>query len=239
MPVLKSKEKKYQLLKPAAPAQKRKTPKPVKIILIVLFAAFVCFGIFAMLDNAGYVKVFKLAWQLEKQSQLSADDQKILSELGEIMLLPKDITPTMAVVTDAEALKKIQPDFFANAKNGDRLIFYPDQTILFDADVVKIIKVGVVENTKAVNFAIYNGTSDENATAEMEKILKTAFNNAVVTIKENAAGGYTKTLVVDLLGNNPEIGQIAAAVGGEVVPLPEGEKKPEGAAVLVIVGSEK
>ncbi len=239
MPVLKSKEKKDQLLKPAAPAQKRKTSKPVKIILIVLFAAFVCFGIYCALENAGYMQTLRLAWQIQKQSQLSANDQKILSELGEIMLLPKDITPTMAVVTDVLALRKIQPDFFANAKNGDRMIFYPDQTILFDADAGKIIKVGVVEKTKPVNFAVYNGTSDESATAEMEKTLKAAFNNAAVIIKENAAGDYKKTLVVDLLGNNPEIEQIAEAIGGEVAPLPEGEKKPEEVAVLVIVGSEK
>ena len=55
----------------------------------------------------------------------------------------------MAVVTDAETLKKQQPEFFANVKNGYRLIIYPDLAILYDYNANKIIKVGPVQNVSS------------------------------------------------------------------------------------------
>jgi len=223
---------------------KKKMPKVLKIILCVLFIAFVAFGIYAALSNAGYIKAFKTVWQLQNQQQ---QDQKVLTQLKKIMFLADDVTPTMAVITDIDALKKQQPGFFANAKNGDRLIIYPEQAIIFDAAANKIIKVGPVQLTQTpaaqpVNFAIYNSLRDDptNAkTAEMEVKIKAAFNNAVVTVKENSAKfDYPKTLVIDIAGNNPDIQKIADALGANLSGLPIGEKKPEGVAVLVIIGKE-
>lgn len=80
-------------------------------------------------------------------------DSQILAKLSTIILLPQGVTPTMAMVTDAGALKKQQPAFFANVKNGDRLIIYPDLptgqaglAIIYDYQANKIIKVGPVQN---------------------------------------------------------------------------------------------
>lgn len=73
-------------------------------------------------------------------------DSQILAKLKTIILLPDDVTPTMAVVTDAAVLKKQQPAFFADCKNGDRLIIYPNLAIVYDYTANKIIKVGPVQN---------------------------------------------------------------------------------------------
>jgi hypothetical protein len=51
----------------------------------------------------------------------------------------------MAVVTDAEALKKQQPVFFSNVKNGDHVIIYPDMALIYDYQNNKIMKVGPVQ----------------------------------------------------------------------------------------------
>ncbi len=60
-----------------------------------------------------------------------------------------------------------------------------------------------------------------------------------MTVKANSSQfDYPKTLVIDLIGNNPEMEKIAQAVGGQVSTFPEGETKPEGAAVLIIIGKE-
>lgn len=235
-------------LKPKDKFGKKKMPKWLKIILSLLFIIIVALGIYAALDKAGYIKALQLAFQIQKQTALNKADEVVLSDLKKIILLPEDINPTMAIITDIEALKKQQPEFFTNAKNGDRVIIYSDMAIIFDAEANKIIKVGPVEiaqnneQVQPVNFAIYNSLRSDptNAkTTEMETKLKAAFNNAVVTIKENSANyDYSQTLVVDLIGNNPEIQKIADAIGGKVVTLPAGEKKPEGAAVLVIIGKE-
>lgn len=228
---------------------KRKMPKLLKIILCLLLIALVAVGIYAALDNAGYIKAMKLALQYQKQTALSKEDAAVLAQLKKIILLPDDVNPTMADITDVEALKKTQPGFFANASNGQKLIIYSDQAIIFDAKANKIIKVGPVQfnnqegatgQVQQVPFAIYNSLRDDPTNAQttaMEAKIKAAFNNAVVTIKENSAKfDYPGILVIDITGNNPDIQKVADAVGGKVSALPAGEKKPEGVAVLVIIG---
>lgn len=230
---------------------KKRMPKLIKIILILLVLVLIGGGVYYALDSMGYIKAFKLAMEYQRQTALSKEDAAILSQLKRIILLPEDVNPTMADITDVDALKKSQPGFFANANNGQKLIIYSDQAIIFDVKANKIVKVGPVQFTgqqeqaqapqvQAVPFAIYNSLKDDptNAkTAEMEAKIKAAFNNAVVTVKENSAKfDYPGILVVDLLGNNPDIQKVADAVGGKVSALPAGEKKPEGVAVLVIIG---
>ncbi len=232
------KPKDQPMRKAAAEMKKKKVPKAVKIIILIII--IVGLG-YLILWQTGYLNALKLAVQIQKQQQLSADDAKILNQLKKIILLPDDVTPTMAVITDIDALKENQPDFFANAKNDDHLILYPTMAIIYDAEANKIIKVGPVQVAQAqpVNFAIYNSTSDDNKTKQMEEILKNNFNNAAVVVEEKAAKiDYPQTLVIDLVGNNPEIQQIADAVGGVVSSLPDGETAPENAAVLIIIGKQ-
>ncbi|MCX6744980.1 MAG: hypothetical protein NTX82_05635 [Candidatus Parcubacteria bacterium] len=228
---------------------RKKMPKLLKIIVIVLVIVALGAGIYYALDQMGYVKAMRLALQYQKQTALNKEDAAILNQLKKIMVLPDDINPTMANITDIEALKKSQPGFFATASNGQKLIIYPDQAIIFDQKSGKIVKVGPVQVTgnqnaqvQPVNFAVYNSLKDDPAnakTAEMETKIKTAFNNAVVTVKENSAKiDYPQTLVVDIAGNNPDIQKIVDALGAKLSGLPIGEKKPEGVAVLVIIGKQ-
>ena len=77
--------------------------------------------------------------------QLAAEDKKILDQLKKIILLPDNVTPTMAIITDVDVLKKQQPGFFANAKTGERLIVYPDMALIFDPEANKIIKAGGIQ----------------------------------------------------------------------------------------------
>lgn len=58
-----------------------------------------------------------------------------------------------------------------------------------------------------------------------------------MVLKENAKkSSYTKTLVVDLTGNQKEAAlQMAKVLEGEVAGLPDGETKPD-ADLLVIIG---
>jgi hypothetical protein len=230
-------------LKPKGKIDLWKMRKPFKVLLAILIIIIIALGVYSALDQLGYVKAMKMALQYQKQTALNKEDKAILNKLKKMIVLPEDVTPTMALISDVDALKKQQPGFFANAKNGDRLIIYSDQAIIFDAKAGKIVKVGAVQFTQAqvqpVNFAIYNSTEDAAKTADMEKKLTGTFKNAVVAVKGSAAKtDYPETLVVDLVGNNPEIDKIAEAVGGKVSALPSGEKKPEGAVVLIIIGQK-
>jgi len=74
----------------------------------------------------------------------SQDAKNTIGEVGKFMMLPADETPTVMQVTDVTKLKN-QP-FFANAKNGDRIIIYTKakKAILYRAEINMIIDVAPV-----------------------------------------------------------------------------------------------
>jgi hypothetical protein len=210
-----------------------------KVFASILAVIIIVVVIFLILWQTGLLATLKIAYQMQKTQ---ADDAQVLAQLGKIIDLPQDAKPMMAVVNDAEALKKDQPGFFAKAKNGDRVIVYSDMAILFDAKANKIMHIGPVDFGQqalgTVAFALYNGSGSEEKLAAFEQKLTTTFKNAAVKVKDKASKVYDKTLVIDLKGNNPEIQKIAEAVGAKVSELPVGEVAPQGIAVLVIVGKE-
>lgn len=84
-----------------------------------------------------------LAWQLkavkgDDQARAEAEIAQLIKNVGDNIELPKDEQPTVATVSDPEALRS-QP-FFAKAKVGDRVLLYPNakKAILYDpvADIV-------------------------------------------------------------------------------------------------------
>lgn len=80
----------------------------------------------------------------------AAENASLIAEIGKIMILPTDETPTIATVSDKEKVKD-QP-FFKKAENGDKLLAYPKnkKAILYRPDTRKIIEVAPIysEDTK-------------------------------------------------------------------------------------------
>jgi len=125
------------------PKSRNKFPKPLKIVLYILVVLLILAAIYFALDRAGYIRAFQLGLQLQQQQV--DQDKVVLDGLKKIMLLPgDDVKPTMATITDIDVLKKEQPTFFANAKNWDRVIVYPNIAIVYDYNANKIIQVGPV-----------------------------------------------------------------------------------------------
>jgi len=236
-------EEKTLPVKPKAVAKGGSRKKFFVVLTVVILLAVVCGAGYWFFTKSGFVKAFKIAQQIQQQQKLSAEDQKILNQLKQLIELPTDITPTMAVVSDSEKLKEMQPTFFANAKKDDRLIIYPDMAILFDPAANKIIKVGPVQFSQAatVNFAVLNGSKKSDAVETMSAKLLKEFNNAKIATKGEASNSdYLNTIIVDLTGKNADgCKTIAEKIGGIVTNLPEGEKAPQGAEVLVIVGNNQ
>ena len=105
------------------------------IVIILGFAAYYFIDYKSIL-NGGNSKV--------ASSTINTEGIKILAQLGKIIVLPLDVNPVIASVTNADTLKS-QQAFFTNVKNGDWLIVYPDLAIIFDAKANKIMKVGPVQ----------------------------------------------------------------------------------------------
>lgn len=78
----------------------------------------------------------------ENPQRLAEEEvQKVVAEVAKLIVLPEGEAPTVAKVTDVERLKS-QP-FFANAKNGDRVLIYTNarKAILYRPEEHKLIEV--------------------------------------------------------------------------------------------------
>ena len=79
-------------------------------------------------------------------TQIAAQEetQRLAGDIGKLMLLPKDETPTVATVTDIDKLK--DQLFFKNAANGNKVLIYPNSklAIIYDPKVNLIVNVGPV-----------------------------------------------------------------------------------------------
>ncbi len=179
--------------------------------------------------------------------QLEAQD--LVKKISRFMLLPENEIPTIATVSDFNKLKDQQ--FFRNSHNGDKLLIFTKAkvAILYNPQSDKIInvgplnigqgqeQVGVSKNPSLLRVALYNGTKVAGLTNTIEQQLKSKITNLTISVKENAKNTYTKTLVVDLTGNQKQAASdLAKLLNGDIAPLPEGEVASPDTDVLVILG---
>ncbi|MFA9262800.1 MAG: hypothetical protein ACEQSB_05660 [Undibacterium sp.] len=213
------------------------------------------------LSVAGY---FYYQYRHSPKVQSAEEIKNLKEEIGAMFELPTDEEPTLATVTDREKLAE-QP-FFQKAENGDKVLIYsnsgravlyrPSQKKIIDVTAVNVAKPAAETSAPAptleteapanavptiIRVALYNGSATVGATNAAEAKLKTALPNAAVVTKDKAAKtDYEKTIVIDVTGTNgPTALSIANALGAEVGTLPEGEKAPSDADVLVIVGNNQ
>lgn len=85
----------------------------------------------------------------ETQAAAQAEVSGLVGQVGKLMVLPTDETPTVATVADASKVK--DQKFFTNAENGDKLLAYTKamEAILYRPSSNKIISVApiVINNT--------------------------------------------------------------------------------------------
>lgn len=70
-----------------------------------------------------------------------AEVKSLVSKVGRLMILPTSETPTIATVSDPEALK--DQTFFVDAKKGDKVLIYSNakKAILYDPKADKIVNI--------------------------------------------------------------------------------------------------
>ena len=169
--------------------------------------------------------------------------------------MPESEEPTILTVSDIEQLG--DQAFYANAKNGDKVIVFEQakKAFLYDPIADLILEVGPVLSTasaevagasdltkqegKQVRIVLYNGTTSVGLTRTYEGKLIAAVDNVVVVDRDNASSqNYKESILVDLSGSNPRTQEIANSMGLRADSLPAGETKPDDADFLVILGSD-
>lgn len=105
-------------------------------------------------------------YQLQKNPVVASQQevQSLVAKVGKLVLLPEGETPTIATVSDPDALK--DQTFFAKAVKGDKVLIYPQakKAILYSVSMNKVIETAPLNigNTKGVTTP--NTTSKAPAT---------------------------------------------------------------------------
>ena len=107
--------------------------RKIFIILISLgFVASMCVSVF----------LYRQVLDLKKNSpDLVKQTEDIIADVGKLIVLPKNETPTVATISDLSKLKG-QP-FFLHAHAGDKLLIYTkaQKAILYDPVMNKIVEL--------------------------------------------------------------------------------------------------
>lgn len=177
------------------------------------------------------------------------ESAELIKKVDKLIKLPDGENPTIATVSDVTKLKN-QP-FFANAKNGDKVLIFTKskKAILYDpvsnrileSQAVNIGEAPVASESAAPlavsRLVLLNGTKTPGLATTTERILISASKSLKVVSKGNTRGNYQTSLVVDLTGKNASISaQIARILKAEVGKMPLTEVRPKNADILVILG---
>lgn len=213
--------------------ERKKSSSTNLILLIGLGVVIIILGIVAFYFYNQYQSIKKNPNQVAK-----AETEALVAEVGKLIDLPKDETPTVATVLDKEKLKD-QP-FFANAQNGDKILIYTKakKAIIYRPKDNKLINVGpiAIDQKSQVQVAILSAGGDSDSA---EKKLNDKFSGTVTILSKTDAknkNSVKKLTVVDVSGQNADAAkQIASELGGEVGSLPASETAPQGAAIVILV----
>ncbi len=121
-----------------------------------------------------YVVVGVAVWQIQAQVQLDPARQQakaeeevksIVNRVSILIEVPKDETPQVAAINDAESLAKTQA-FFTNAKNGDQILIYlkEQKAYIYRPSENKIINVGPIVTDNSGAGATTNTPSNSSQT---------------------------------------------------------------------------
>lgn len=135
--------------KPPIKAPKIKVPKPasrgsrVLIVLVILLAAGCAF--LFMQYRSAQQKIDS------SKSGQSAQTKDVINSVSKIAIVPTDETPTVATVTNVDKLK--DQAFFADAKNGDKILLYRNQkkAIIYRPSTNQIVNINTVSSVQGAD----------------------------------------------------------------------------------------
>ncbi len=99
---------------------------------------------------------FYYNWNLLRQNPQAVAQQEtteLVAKIGRLVVLPAEEVPTIATVSDPEALK--DQTFFANSQKGDKVLIYAQakKAVLYSVSLNKILGIAplnIGEGQKAV-----------------------------------------------------------------------------------------
>lgn len=209
----------------------------VYIILIIVFASTSAY--FAV----RYFQVnnkYKAAIMTQEEK-----NKKVVAKIAKLIDLPKDKTPEVAILADKDKISSSPTvkAFYASAEKGDYVVAFKDtnQTIIYRDSTNKIVKTGEyiyysAASSAPIKIAILAPTEQQ---ASIEKEVTDKILNVSVVAKDTPKSSSGLNYVADVTGSNEKTAkELADRLGLTVGQLPEGESKPDGATLIIVIGGQ-
>jgi len=220
---------------------------------IQILAGLLMLGI-ASIPSLYFYNKYKAAQRLLQDStQILQEEARLLQEnVGKLILLPEGEEPTIMTVTDKEKLSG--QEFFAHAKNGDKVLVYATakKAFLYDPNANMVLEVGPLLDTTPtpgpdssaeedkLRVVIYNGTQETGVTTRIGRDLETKL--PIISIVNNDFAekrDYAQSTVIGLTDvGKQNVQNIALELNAGISSLPDGEISPSNADILVIIGED-
>lgn len=109
---------------------------------IVIFSLLVLLVVLLSVTSIYFYRKYARNANVDELSQ--TETRNLVREVGKLVLLPENETPTIATVSDPEKLKN--QDFFIDAKKGDKVLIYTNakRAILYDPKAKKIVNIAPI-----------------------------------------------------------------------------------------------
>lgn len=170
-------------------------------------------------------------------------NQQYVVKVAKLYNIPKFETekPVVIEVKDTSKLADTvsAKKFFTDVKNGDIILAYQkaDLSVIFRPSENKIIHTDNYANfvgaTTPITVALIAPADQQEAVANN---LKQKFGNVQIITKSIPKTEITTSYVVDATGTNAKLAkELADGLGISVGQLPEGELKPEGSSLIVVI----
>jgi len=129
------------------------------LALLILFILGGAIGVYTVRQRPA---LFGLS---PSQQEIQKEVEDLVNKVSKLIALPEDENPTVATVTDIEAVK--DQTFFAKAQNGDKVLIYTNarKAILYRPSENRILEVGLVN----INQQDQNGEEVAGESAEEEE----------------------------------------------------------------------
>lgn len=116
---------------------------------LVIVSFFVLCFVAVLGSSAGIYYYYQYRSLVERTNNPSIAVSEVLTKVGKLIDLPQDETPTVATITNPDAIRS--QAFFAKAKKGDKVILYKNArlAILFDEEANKIVNFGSINQDQA------------------------------------------------------------------------------------------
>lgn len=134
----------------------------IAIIVVAVLAVVGCVFLYMKYDTA-QKKINSMTNPQAQQELIKKEMDSLLKKVGKLIVLPSDEQPTVATVTNADALKAEQP-FYKDAQNGDKVIIYVQsrKAIIYNEAKGILVNVGpIFINENAAAAAVNTNTEQE------------------------------------------------------------------------------